>query len=42
MTILGFLLLGLGVAFCIYEIVGIVRDVKNRKKNKNITKEDNE
>lgn len=34
MNILGFLLLGLGVAFCIYEIVGIVKDVKNRKKNK--------
>lgn len=41
MHILGFLLLGLGVAFCIYEIVGIVKDVKNRKKNK-ITKEDKE
>lgn len=41
MIIIGFLLLGLGVAFCVYEVVGIIKDFKNRKKNK-ITKEDDE
>ena len=34
MNFLGFLLLGLGVAFCIYEVYGIVKDVINRKKIK--------
>lgn len=32
---LGYILLGLGVAFLIVEVVGLTKDIINRKKNKN-------